>query len=103
MRRCGLSVPRHRLILESPDARILWDTGISVRAAQEWPPGWQAFASVDSVLPWVWLESRLMEPALGPNDFDYVVMSHLHIDHAGGLRLFGGRLGRDRRARGRAP
>ena len=80
--------PAIAYVVETPEARILWDTGISMRAAEEWLPEWQEFANVDSVSPEVCLESRLNELALAPDDFRYVVMSHLHIDHAGGLRLF---------------
>ena len=34
------------------------------------------------------LENRLKELGLGPEDFRWVVMGHLHTDHAGGLRIF---------------
>ena len=40
------------------------------------------------VPPEVCLENRLKELGLGPEDFRWVVMGHLHTDHAGGLRIF---------------
>jgi N-acyl homoserine lactone hydrolase len=36
--------------------------------------------------------SRLRCVDLEPSDFSYIVESHLHYDHAGGLEFFPGRL-----------
>jgi N-acyl homoserine lactone hydrolase len=80
--------PAIAYIVETPDGRILWDTGISARATEEWLPEWRELVNLSRVPPEVCLEARLKQLGLGPDDFRYVVMSHLHIDHAGGLRLF---------------
>jgi glyoxylase-like metal-dependent hydrolase (beta-lactamase superfamily II) len=80
--------PAIAYIIEHPDGRILWETGISTRAMEEWLPEWLEIVDLSGVTPEVCLEGRLKDLGLGPDDFRYVVMGHLHTDHAGGLRLF---------------
>jgi N-acyl homoserine lactone hydrolase len=80
--------PAIAYIIEHPDGRILWETGVSTRAKDEWLSVWQDLVDLSPVPPEVCLENRLGELGLGPEDFRYVVMGHLHTDHAGGLRIF---------------
>jgi N-acyl homoserine lactone hydrolase len=80
--------PAIAYIIEHPDGRILWETGISANGPEEWLPEWQALVDLSSAPPEVCLENRLNQLGLGPDDFKYVVMGHLHTDHAGGLRVF---------------
>jgi N-acyl homoserine lactone hydrolase len=80
--------PAIAYVIEHPDGRILWETGISAKAAEEWPVEWQQMIDLSTVPPEACLETRLKELALGPDDFRWVVMGHLHLDHAGGLRIF---------------
>jgi N-acyl homoserine lactone hydrolase len=80
--------PALAYIVETPDGRILWETGISDRATEEWLPEWQEVVDLSAVTPDCHLERRLAALGLGPDDFRYVVLGHLHTDHAGGLRLF---------------
>lgn len=80
--------PALAYVIEHPDGRILWDTGIPAHANQEWSPELLAIVNLDDAGPESRLEQRLNQMRLGPDDFSYVIMSHLHTDHAGGLRLF---------------
>ena len=80
--------PAIAYIIEHPDGRILWETGVSARAKDEWLAVWQELVDLSPVPPEVCLEHRLKELGLGPEDFRWVVMGHLHTDHAGGLRIF---------------
>jgi len=80
--------PALAYILETSEGRILWETGLSARATEEWLPEWQEVVGLDKVTPEAFIERRLAEMGLGPDDFRYVVMGHLHTDHAGGLRIF---------------
>lgn len=80
--------PAIAYIVEHPDGKILWETGVSARSKEEWLPEWQEIVDLDGVPPEVCLEGRLNQLGLGPDDFRWVVMGHLHTDHAGGLRLF---------------
>ena len=80
--------PAIAYIIEHPDGRILWETGISTRASDEWLSVWQELVDLSPAPPEVCLENRLKDLGLGPEDFRWVVMGHLHTDHAGGLRIF---------------
>jgi glyoxylase-like metal-dependent hydrolase (beta-lactamase superfamily II) len=78
------------LLIDHPEATILWDTGSHPEAADGyWPtPMYEAFAHPDA-------DERDLETALGDvgyavDDIDCVVQSHLHLDHAGGLYHFDG-------------
>lgn len=75
-------------IIEHPEGRVLWETGVSENWAEEWLPGWQFLIDNSAITPEVCLEARLKALELGPDDFRYVIQGHLHCDHAGGLRLF---------------
>ena len=75
-------------IIEHPDGRILWETGVSTNWPEEWLPEWMELVDLKGITPEVCLENRLKQIALGPEDFRWVVQGHLHTDHAGGLRIF---------------
>lgn len=72
--------PAISYVIDHPDGRVLWETGISTNFRVEWPQEWQQLIDLSEITPEVCLE--------GPEDFRYVVQGHLHCDHAGGLRLF---------------
>ncbi len=80
--------PALAYVIETPDGRILWETGVSDRASEEWLPEWQEVVDLSALTPDAYIERRLATLGLGPDDFRYVVLGHLHTDHAGGLRLF---------------
>ncbi|MGE3256131.1 MBL fold metallo-hydrolase, partial [Pseudonocardia sp.] len=80
--------PAIAYIVETPQGRILWETGISARAGEEWLQEWQDVVSIDELTPEAHVERQLAALGLGPDDFRYVVLGHMHTDHAGGLRLF---------------
>jgi len=80
--------PAIAYIIEHPDGRILWETGVSTRGKDEWLAVWQDLVDLSGVPPEACLETRLKDLGLGPEDFKSVVMGHLHTDHAGGLRIF---------------
>ncbi len=81
--------PALAYIVDHPDGRILWETGLSEYALDEWPAEWQDGVDLTTVLPEHHLEARLRQIGLGPDDFRYVVLGHLHTDHSGGARIFG--------------
>ena len=74
-------------VIETADATYLWDTGCPADAAEYWPdPLYGAFEAYDAAdHP---LEGDLSAAGYGLSDIDAVVMSHLHLDHAGGLSAF---------------
>jgi glyoxylase-like metal-dependent hydrolase (beta-lactamase superfamily II) len=77
-------------VIDHPEATILWDTGSHPDAGDGyWPaPLYQAFEHYDATEHR--LENDLDEAGYSLRDIDAVVMSHLHLDHAGGLHNFDG-------------
>lgn len=78
------------LLIDHPEATVLWDTGSHPAAAEgHWPAAlFDAFAHVDA-------DERDLATALDDvgyavADVDMIVQSHLHLDHAGGLATFAG-------------
>jgi N-acyl homoserine lactone hydrolase len=79
-------------LVEHPDGLLMVDTGESVGAmTREWYPWWQPYwrlgvrfrvKASDEVGP------QLRERGLSPDDVRWVVMTHLHGDHAGGIPHF---------------
>lgn len=80
--------PALAYIIDHPDGRVLYETGISETAHDEWPAQWLAGMDITTVLPEHKLAARLTQLGLGPEDFRYVVLGHLHTDHSGGARIF---------------
>lgn len=80
--------PTNAYVIEHPEGRILFETGVSPRWREEWPEGYQGLAGWDDIQSEEYLEQKLASVGLSPADFRYVVAAHLHIDHAGGIRLF---------------
>lgn len=78
------------LLIDHPEATVLWDTGSHPDAGDGyWPvPLFETFAHVDADERD--LETALSEVGYEVDDIDIVVQSHLHLDHAGGLYHFEG-------------
>jgi glyoxylase-like metal-dependent hydrolase (beta-lactamase superfamily II) len=76
------------LLIEHPEATVLWDTGSHPEAADGyWPtPLFEAFAHHDAAQRD--LDTALADHGSDVSEIDAVVMSHLHLDHAGGLHRF---------------
>jgi glyoxylase-like metal-dependent hydrolase (beta-lactamase superfamily II) len=77
-------------VVDHPEGTFLWDTGSHPEAGDGyWPaPLYQAFEHVDAADHD--LRSDLDTAGYDLGDIDAVVMSHLHLDHAGGLYEFAG-------------
>lgn len=87
-----VEVPTHVVYIEHPDGKkLLWDAGVPRDWEQRWgPTGLDQFFPVDSVTEDMWLDSRLKQLDLEPGDIDYLLLSHLHIDHAANAQLWAG-------------
>lgn len=81
--------PIYAYVIEHPDGRILVDTGVSPDFRRDWKhafyPAAMGYDPGDSGL----FPQRLQEHGLGVEDFHYVILTHLHTDHAGNAPLFG--------------
>jgi len=83
-------VPSYSLLIDHPEGTILWDTGSHPEAGNGyWPEElYDHMYHYNSDTKTV--ERAISEAGYAIDDIDYVVMSHLHMDHAGGLRHFDG-------------
>jgi glyoxylase-like metal-dependent hydrolase (beta-lactamase superfamily II) len=80
----------YNLVIDHPDGTILWDTGCHPEAGDgHWPGGlYDAFPAIDAHQHR--LDDDLAEAGYDIGEIDYVIQSHLHMDHAGGLEFFDG-------------
>ncbi len=74
-----VKIPIMSFLIDHPKGLVLFDTGWSqlARFPRSWP-----IAEDETLL------GRLRKMGVRPQDIPYVVCSHLHIDHAGGLEYF---------------
>jgi glyoxylase-like metal-dependent hydrolase (beta-lactamase superfamily II) len=84
-------LPIYAFVIEHPEGVIVVDTGEDARASQRsyfarWHPGVRAFR--EWVEPDQEIGPQLERLGIRPGDVRWVVMTHLHTDHAGGLRHF---------------
>lgn len=80
----------YNLVIDHPEGTILWDTGIHHDAAGDgWPDDlYDAYYAPEASDHR--LDDDLERAGYSIDDIDYVVMSHLHSDHTGGLPFFEG-------------
>lgn len=81
-------VPSFTYLIEHPDGTILFDASISKHWEDEWLPHFRELAPYDEVTEEQKFENALKLAGYGPEDIDYLFLSHLHCDHAGNARLF---------------
>lgn len=74
-----VTIPIMTFLIEHPEGLILYDTGWC--QPDRYPRSWPI---TDDEL----LLNRLSKIGVRPQDIRYVICSHLHIDHAGGLENF---------------
>jgi N-acyl homoserine lactone hydrolase len=77
-----ITIPDIFFLIDHPKGLVLFDTGLDVSI---WPPE----AQKDIVQrPDQLVDTQLAKLGYSPGDIKYVIMSHLHSDHAGGISLF---------------
>jgi N-acyl homoserine lactone hydrolase len=84
-----VEAPTHAVVVEHPEGRLLWDTSCPRDWEQRWAPSaMNDFFPYDGASEEQYFDSRLRQLNLEPGDIDIVVISHLHFDHAGNVRMF---------------
>lgn len=83
-----LTHPIYAYVIDSPKGRVLVDTGVSTEYEREWKDEFYRSAMSYDPGPDGLFRQRLQEHGLTPDSFDHVVITHLHTDHAGNVRLF---------------
>lgn len=85
-----IAVPTYTVYIEHPDGKkLFWDTGVPRDWDTRWDtPGFNQFFPVDDVTEDMWMDARLKQLGLEPNDVDYLMLSHLHLDHAANAKLW---------------
>lgn len=85
-------LPIYAWVIEHPEGLIVVDTGETARAARPgyfpwWHPAFR-FAVRETLTPEDEIGPQLRRLGLAPADARWVVLTHLHTDHAGGLHHF---------------
>jgi N-acyl homoserine lactone hydrolase len=82
-------IPIVMALIKTDDGNILFDTGMDPEGLTDPQRAWGPMAS--SVIEFKEkdeIRHQLQQLNLAPGDIQYVVTSHLHWDHGGGLRFF---------------
>ena len=85
------TLPVHAFLVEHPDGLLLFDTGQTARAAGPgYLPRWHPFLRLSrfELDPGDEVAAQLRRLGVAPGDVRWVVLSHLHTDHVGGLDEF---------------
>jgi glyoxylase-like metal-dependent hydrolase (beta-lactamase superfamily II) len=85
-------LPIYAWVLEHPEGVIVIDTGETAHTANAgyfpaWHPYYQLAMSVQ-VEPDEEIGPQMQSLGIAPDDVRYVIMTHLHTDHAGGISHF---------------
>ncbi|MBX6394967.1 MAG: N-acyl homoserine lactonase family protein [Alicyclobacillaceae bacterium] len=85
-----IEFPIYTVLIDHPEGKILFDTSCNPNSMG--PQGRWAEVT-QSMFPWTaseecYLHNRLEQLKIRPEDIDFVVASHLHLDHAGCLEMF---------------
>ena len=76
--------PSYGVLVENEDSLVLFDTGCSMDPSRpDIIPDMCEYSPEDTI------PSRLASVGFQPSDVKYVVFSHMHVDHAGDMQLFG--------------
>lgn len=86
----AITIPMPAYLIEHPAGLVLFDTGPAHSAADDPAAVYGPLAEMfDMRFPAeVRIDRQLRNLGYSPSDVRYVVASHLHFDHAGGLELF---------------
>jgi glyoxylase-like metal-dependent hydrolase (beta-lactamase superfamily II) len=83
-----IRIPVYAVLIDSPEGKVLYDTGCHPEAmAGYWPP------CLRSIFPYYHNPDQLLLRQLelagtAPEEIRTLILSHMHLDHAGNAHLF---------------
>jgi len=84
-----IQIPVGFFVIQHPQGNVLYDTGNNDKIIEDpsyWGPMFDALKPVNT--PDVAIDVQLQKIGLTPDDIKYVVVSHMHLDHAGNIAKF---------------
>jgi N-acyl homoserine lactone hydrolase len=85
-------LPIYAWVIEHPEGLVVIDTGETARALQQpYFPAWNPYYRLAvqlAVTPEQEIGPQLRQLGLSPGDVRWVVLTHLHTDHTGGMGYF---------------
>lgn len=83
-------VPVPFFLIKHPKGNVLYDTGNALEVAIDKHKHWGGIvAAYDPVMSEdQWVVNQIKTVGVQPEDIDWVILSHLHLDHAGGVGHF---------------
>lgn len=85
-----INVPVPFLLMDHPKGKVLFDTGNALEVVDNKEEHWAGILSAYDPLMTKeqWCVNAIRSVGCAPEDIQYVILSHLHLDHAGGVGLF---------------
>jgi N-acyl homoserine lactone hydrolase len=84
-----IRIPVAFFVIKHPKGNVLFDTGNNDKIISDpsyWGPNYAALKP--TVTPDITIEAQLGLIGMKPDDFTYVVVSHMHLDHGGNVGKF---------------
>ncbi|HTO48976.1 MAG TPA: N-acyl homoserine lactonase family protein [Burkholderiales bacterium] len=84
-----IQVPVGFFVIQHPRGNVLFDSGNNDKLIADpnyWPPALAAMKP--AMTPEIAIDVQLKKIGLSPDDIRYVVLSHMHLDHAGNIAKF---------------
>lgn len=84
------TVPVPFFLIDHPKGKVLFDTGNALNVAADPEKHWGDVVRIyyPKMHPEQFVTHQLQHIGIEPEAIDYVVLSHLHLDHAGGVGYF---------------
>jgi len=87
-----ITVPVAFFLIKHPKGNVLFDTGNNDKVITD-PTYWGPLAQMlgpDSKSPDIAIDAQLAKAGVKPSDINYVILGHMHLDHAGNVGKFSG-------------
>ncbi len=83
-----IKIPIYAVLIDHPQAKILYDTGCASNSMEGKWPEYHTIENTYTFTEDQRFDNQLQKAGFKPEDIDIVVMSHMHLDHAGNLDMF---------------